>query len=104
MAADQSRVGSGRLTGRDGRRMPADLADAGVRLFASDRRDSAALATVFGSGADLLVDAVCFTADDAATLMPHLADVTATAIPTHGAGRCRPHRRGNPGGTWGWDG
>lgn len=68
------------VTGRDGRRMPADLADAGVRFFASDRRDSVALATVIGSGADLVVDGVCFTADDAATLIPHLADVTATVM------------------------
>ena len=68
------------VTGRDGRRMPADLADAGVRFFASDRRDSAALATVVGRGADLLVDGVCVTADDAAALIPHLGDVTATVM------------------------
>lgn len=68
------------MTGRDGRRMPAALADAGARFFASDRRDSAALATVIGSGADLLVDGVCFTADDAATLMPHLGNVTSTVM------------------------
>ena len=68
------------VTGRDGRRMPEDLAGAGVRFIASGRRDSAALAAVIGSGADLLVDGVCFAADDAGLLIPHLADVTSTAM------------------------
>ena len=68
------------VTGRDGRRMPADLAEAGVRFFPSERRDSTALATVIGSGADLLVDGVCFTAGDARLLIPHLTDVTSTVM------------------------
>ena len=35
---------------------------------------------MIGSGADLLVDCVCCTADDAGLLIPHLADVTSTAM------------------------
>lgn len=68
------------VTGRDERRMPGDLAAAGARFIASERRNSAALATVVGDGADLLVDGVCFTADDAALLIPHLTDVTSTVM------------------------
>lgn len=68
------------VTGRDGRRMPGDLAEAGVRFIASERRDSEALATVVGKGADLLVDGVCFTAEDARLLIPRLSDVTSTVM------------------------
>ena len=33
-----------------------------------------------GDGADLLVDAVCFTEGDARLLLPHLTDVTSTVM------------------------
>ena len=68
------------VSGRDGRRMPADLAEAGVRFLLSERRDTAALATLIGTGADLLVDGVCFTAGDARLLIEQLGDVTSTVM------------------------
>ena len=60
--------------------MPADLAAAGARFVAADRRDEAALAGVVGGGADLLVDAVCYTEADARQLLPHLAAVTSAVM------------------------
>lgn len=68
------------VTGRDQGRMPADLAAAGARFFASERNDAAALAGIIGAGADLLVDAVCFTEADAHQLIPHLPDVTSAVM------------------------
>jgi nucleoside-diphosphate-sugar epimerase len=63
------------LTGRDPSRMPPELAAAGGRFAAADRADPGRLAAVVGSGADLLVDCLCYTAADARTLLPLLADV-----------------------------
>ena len=54
------------LTGRDPARMPRDIAAAGGRFIAADTRDGGRLRAAFGDGADLLVDCVCFTAEDAA--------------------------------------
>ncbi|MGH2586432.1 MAG: NAD-dependent epimerase/dehydratase family protein [Dehalococcoidia bacterium] len=68
------------LTGRDPSRMPAALTAAGARFHAADRHDSAALARILGDGADLLVDALCFTAADARQLTPLLQDVTSTVM------------------------
>ena len=58
------------LTGRDPSRFPDDIAAAGGRFVSSERGDEAQLAAAFGGGADLLVDCVCFTAKDAARLLP----------------------------------
>ena len=60
--------------------MPRDLAEAGARFIPSERRDHAALAQVIGNGADLLVDAVCFTEGDARLLVPHLSNVTSSVM------------------------
>ncbi|GIT82135.1 reductase [Leifsonia sp. LS1] len=68
------------VTGRDPRRMPAELAEAGVEHRASDRRDPDALAAAVGEGVDLLVDALCFTAEDARSLLPHLGGVGSTVM------------------------
>ena len=68
------------VTGRDGRKMPRDLAEAGARFIPSERRDHAALARVIGNGADLLVDAVCFTEGDAQMLVRHLSNVTSSVM------------------------
>ncbi|MGN6427750.1 MAG: NAD-dependent epimerase/dehydratase family protein [Leifsonia sp.] len=68
------------VTGRDPRHVPAALTEAGVRFVASDRRDPAALAAVLGAGADLLVDACCFTADDARSLLPYLPGIGSAAM------------------------
>jgi nucleoside-diphosphate-sugar epimerase len=58
------------VTGRDPRRMPEDLAAAGVRLVVADRDDPAALAVAAGGGCDLLVDCVCYTAAQARLVLP----------------------------------
>jgi nucleoside-diphosphate-sugar epimerase len=68
------------VTGRDQDKMPKDLAAAGARFISSERRDPAALTGVIGAGADLLVDAVCFTEADARQLLPHLPDVTSAVM------------------------
>lgn len=60
--------------------MPRDLAAAGARFIPSERRDNAALAEVVGSGADLLVDGVCFTEADARLLVLQLKDVTSSVM------------------------
>lgn len=60
--------------------MPHSLRSAGVRFQSVDRRDSTALATVLGGGADLLVDALAFTAADAQQLLPFLPGVGATVM------------------------
>jgi nucleoside-diphosphate-sugar epimerase len=49
------------VVGRDRRRLPRDLAEAGVGFTSVDREDASALTAAFGGGADLLVDCVCFT-------------------------------------------
>ena len=68
------------VTGRDPARLPADLADAGVRFLASDRRSAVALGAALGDGADLLVDCICFTAADAELLLPLARAATSTAM------------------------
>lgn len=68
------------LIGRDPSRMPNDLAAAGARFHAVDRHDSAALARILGGGADLLLDALCFTAADAHQLIPLLHGVTSAVM------------------------
>ena len=46
----------------------------------SERGDTAALHAAFGSGADLLVDCVCFTADDATLLLPLAREAGSTVM------------------------
>lgn len=52
------------LTGRAAARMPADIAAAGGTFTAADRSDAGRLAEVLGAGADLLVDCLCYGADE----------------------------------------
>ncbi|WP_348786776.1 NAD-dependent epimerase/dehydratase family protein [Leifsonia sp. NPDC080035] len=68
------------VTGRDPGHVPDALDEAGARFVSSDRRDAAALADVLRGGADLLVDAYCFTADDARSLLPHLPGIGSVAM------------------------
>jgi nucleoside-diphosphate-sugar epimerase len=60
--------------------MPDDLATKAARFHAVDRHDAKALRCVVGSGADLLVDALCFTATDAEQLIPILRGVTSAVM------------------------
>lgn len=68
------------LTGRDRARFPTGLAAAGARFVTADRHDAAELYGVFGHGADLLVDCVCFTGGDAELLLPLARDAGSTVM------------------------
>ena len=68
------------VTGRDPSRMPDDLISGGASFRASDRRDTGALARILGGGADLVVDALCYTAADARQLIPFLRSVNSAVM------------------------
>jgi nucleoside-diphosphate-sugar epimerase len=68
------------VTGRDPRRMPADLSAAGVQLLLMDREDPAGLAAAVGDVRDLLVDCACYTAAQARLLLPLIRDVSSTVM------------------------
>lgn len=68
------------LTGRDETKMPSYLHAAGVRFHSSDRRNEHDLKTVIGDGADLLIDAACYTGADARLLLPHLGSIASTVM------------------------
>jgi nucleoside-diphosphate-sugar epimerase len=68
------------LAGRDPSHMPADIAAAGGTFVAADRGDGDQLFEAFGGGADLLVDCICFTAEDATRLLPLLRDAGSTVM------------------------
>ncbi|MGO4275946.1 NAD-dependent epimerase/dehydratase family protein, partial [Paenibacillus sp. TAF58] len=67
-------------TGRHPSRFPPELEQAGVRFRRSDRRDATDLADVIGGGADLLVDALCYTGADARMLLPHVGGIRSTVM------------------------
>jgi len=68
------------LVGRDRSHVPNDLLIKGGRFHAADRSDDVALGHIVGSGADLLVDALCYTANHARQLIPLLRDVTSAVM------------------------
>jgi nucleoside-diphosphate-sugar epimerase len=68
------------LTGRDPARLPGDVAQAGGRFIAADRGDAEQLQAAVAGGADLLADCICYTAADAAMLLPFLPDVSSTVM------------------------
>jgi nucleoside-diphosphate-sugar epimerase len=68
------------LVGRHSSHVPSDLTIKGARFLAVDRQNSAALGHVMGRGADLLVDALCYTSADARQLLPFLRDVTSVVM------------------------
>ena len=68
------------VTGRNPARMPAELAAAGARFVAADRADDRQLRAAVGKGADLLVDCICFTAADAARLLPFAREAASTVL------------------------
>ena len=57
------------LTGRDPAHLAPDIAAAGGRFITADRGDDEQLEAAFGSGADLLLDCICYTAAHAAGLL-----------------------------------
>ena len=66
------------VAGRDAYHVPPAIADA--RFIAADRDDAAAMRGALGGGADLLVDCVCYTADQARSLLPLMGDVGSTVM------------------------
>nr|WP_221374800.1 NAD-dependent epimerase/dehydratase family protein [Actinoplanes polyasparticus] len=68
------------VTGRDPRRMPADLAAGGGHLVLVDHDDPAGLAAAVEDGRDLLVDCACYTAAQARLLLPLIRDVSSTVM------------------------
>lgn len=62
------------MVGCDPERVPADMVSAGTRFIAADYGDKDQLYDVFGAGADLLVDCICYTADDATRVLPLAKD------------------------------
>jgi len=67
-------------TGRNRAQFPLSLVKKGVRSEVVDRGDSRSLAKVLGSGADLLVDCVCYDAVGARMLLPHLVSISRTVM------------------------
>jgi nucleoside-diphosphate-sugar epimerase len=68
------------VTGRDPSHLPGDMAAAGGRFVATQRDDAAELRAAVGSGVDLLVDCLCYTAVHASLLLPLLHDVGSTVM------------------------
>ncbi len=67
------------VAARAARTIPEDLRGR-VGFTAVDRSDTRAVRAAFGDGADLLVDCACFTAADAAGLLPLAAHATSTVM------------------------
>lgn len=68
------------LTGRDSGRLPADIAAAGAEFVAAERHDAGQLLAALGPGADLLVDCICYTAAEAALLLPLVREAGSTVL------------------------
>jgi nucleoside-diphosphate-sugar epimerase len=68
------------LAGRNPDRLPAEVAAAGGRFVAAERRDAGQLLAALGDGADLLVDCICYTARDAALLLPLASEAASTVM------------------------
>ena len=68
------------LTGRDLGRMPPDIAAAGGMFVPAERDDSEQLLDALGGGADLLVDCICYTAEDATRLLPLVHEAGSTVM------------------------
>ena len=68
------------VTGRDAANMPAELADLGVSFVRADSRNVSDLVGACGAGTDLLVDCVCFSAEDARRLLPLARSATSTVM------------------------
>lgn len=68
------------VAGRSPNRMPVDIAQAGGTFLQVDRDEPGELAAALGSGADLLVDCICFTAEHAKGLLPLLSGAGSTVM------------------------
>jgi nucleoside-diphosphate-sugar epimerase len=68
------------LAGRDPTHMPADIAAAGGGFVHADRREPHQLVEAWGGGAELLVDCICFTAEDAKDLLRLVPEADSTVM------------------------
>jgi nucleoside-diphosphate-sugar epimerase len=68
------------LAGRDPTRVPGDIAAAGGTFVAADRQDPRQLVEAWGDGAELLVDCICFTAEDAKGLLHLVQEADSTVM------------------------
>jgi nucleoside-diphosphate-sugar epimerase len=68
------------VTGRDPANLPTDIAAAGGQFLAAARDDGDALRRALGDGADLLLDTICYTADEADLLVPLMRSAASTVV------------------------
>jgi nucleoside-diphosphate-sugar epimerase len=68
------------VTGRDAGHLSDELRSRGVTFLSADRDSPADLTLALGNGADLLVDCICYTAADAASLLPLVRHATSTVM------------------------
>ena len=68
------------ITGRNPAKLPESLAQQGARFIASDRINPTELAHAISSGANLVLDAACYTAAHAQLLLPHLSSIDSTVM------------------------
>jgi nucleoside-diphosphate-sugar epimerase len=68
------------VTGRNPENFPPELVATGGKFIESDRKDGDQLSSVFGSGVDLLVDCLCYTAEHALQLLPLVRDAGCTVM------------------------
>lgn len=68
------------ITGRNPAKMPSMLSEAGATFVTSDRRIENELNQVIGGGANLVVDAACYTEADARLILPSLKNVDSTVM------------------------
>jgi len=67
-------------TGRCRDRFPEELAAAGAEFIESDRHDPDQLARVLAGGADVVVDCVCYTAEQASWLVAAADDIGSVVL------------------------
>lgn len=68
------------ITGRNPSKMPQALFEAGASFVSSDRRIASELNEVLGGGANLVVDAACYTEADARLVLPLLKGVDSAVM------------------------
>src|SRR6185437_15002770 len=67
-------------TGRAASRFPAPLRASGVSFVRSDRADPDELGAVLGRGADVVVDCLCYTAEQADQLLRYASDFSTAVV------------------------
>jgi nucleoside-diphosphate-sugar epimerase len=68
------------VTGRDVAHVPEELLRRGVTFLRANRDVPSELSAAMGDGADLMVDCICYTASNAATVLPLVRDATSSVM------------------------